>query len=26
FLTVKVKENWAEERGIYSDLGLEFDV
>jgi GTP-binding protein Era len=26
FLTVKVRENWAEERGIYRDLGLEFDV
>ena len=26
FLHVKVKENWAEERGIYSDLGLDFDV
>ena len=26
FLTVKVKSNWAEERGLYKDLGLEFDV
>lgn len=26
FLHVKVRENWAEERGIYSDLGLDFDV
>ena len=26
FLHVKVKENWAEERGLYSDLGLDFDV
>jgi GTP-binding protein Era len=26
FLTVKVKENWAEERGVYRDLGLDFDV
>ena len=26
FLTVKVRENWAEERAIYRDLGLEFDV
>ncbi|HVY33621.1 MAG TPA: GTPase Era [Caulobacteraceae bacterium] len=26
FLHVKVKENWAEERGFYSDLGLDFDV
>lgn len=26
FLHVKVKENWAEERGTYSDLGLDFDV
>lgn len=26
FLHVKVKENWAEERGIYTDLGLDFDV
>ncbi|HEX6860474.1 MAG TPA: GTPase Era [Caulobacteraceae bacterium] len=26
FLTVKVKENWAEERGLYSDMGLDFDV
>jgi GTP-binding protein Era len=26
FLHVKVKENWAEERGLYSDWGLEFDV
>ena len=26
FLTVKVKENWAEERGLYSTMGLEFDV
>jgi GTPase len=26
FLTVKVKENWAEDRGTYRDLGLDFDV
>jgi GTP-binding protein Era len=26
FLTVKVKQNWAEERATYRDLGLEFDV
>jgi GTP-binding protein Era len=26
FLTVKVKSNWAEERGLYRDLGLDFDV
>jgi GTP-binding protein Era len=26
FLHVKVKENWAEERGLYSDLGLDFDA
>ena len=26
FLTVKVRENWQEERGFYSDLGLDFDV
>ncbi|MFI4934318.1 MAG: GTPase Era [Caulobacterales bacterium] len=26
FLTVKVKGNWAEERGTYRDLGLDFDV
>ena len=26
FLHVKVKENWAEERGFYSDLGLDFDA
>src|SRR5471032_3515973 len=26
FLVVKVKENWAEERQTYRDLGLEFDV
>jgi GTP-binding protein Era len=26
FLHVKVKENWAEERGLYSDLGLDYDV
>ncbi|MGE5500862.1 MAG: GTPase Era [Ignavibacteriales bacterium] len=26
FLHVKVKENWAEERGIYQDMGLDFDV
>ncbi|HYG28212.1 MAG TPA: GTPase Era [Caulobacteraceae bacterium] len=26
FLTVKVKENWAEERGIYTDMGLDYDV
>jgi GTP-binding protein Era len=25
FLHVKVKENWAEERGLYTDLGLDFD-
>jgi GTP-binding protein Era len=26
FLTVKVKQNWSEERATYRDLGLEFDV
>ena len=26
FLHVKVKENWAEERQNYADLGLDFDV
>jgi GTP-binding protein Era len=26
FLHVKVKENWAEERGLYADMGLDFDV
>ncbi|MDB5429640.1 MAG: GTPase Era [Caulobacter sp.] len=26
FLHVKVKENWAEERQSYADLGLDFDV
>ncbi len=26
FLHVKVKENWAEERGIFNDMGLDFDV
>jgi len=26
FLHVKVKENWAEERGFYNDMGLDFDV
>ena len=26
FLTVKVKANWAEERSVYQDLGLDFDV
>jgi GTP-binding protein Era len=26
FLVVKVKENWAEERETYRELGLEFDV
>ena len=26
FLHVKVKENWSEERGIYPELGLDFDV
>lgn len=26
FLHVKVKENWAEDRGLYVDHGLEFDV
>jgi GTP-binding protein Era len=26
FLTVKVRENWAEERATYRDLGLDFDV
>jgi GTP-binding protein Era len=26
FLHVKVKENWAEERGSYTDWGLDFDV
>ena len=25
-LTVKVKQNWAEERATYRDLGLDFDV
>ena len=26
FLTVKVRENWQEERAFYADLGLDFDV
>jgi GTP-binding protein Era len=26
FLTVKVRETWAEERGFYRDMGLDFDV
>ena len=26
FLTVKVRETWAEERSTYADLGLDFDV
>ena len=26
FLTVKVKQNWADERATYRDLGLDFDV
>ena len=26
FLTVKVRETWAEERGFYTDMGLDFDV
>jgi len=26
FLTVKVRETWAEERGFYADMGLDFDV
>jgi len=26
FLVVKVRENWAEERSTYTDLGLEYDV
>ncbi|MDR3507717.1 MAG: GTPase Era [Caulobacteraceae bacterium] len=26
FITVKVRENWSEEREFYSGLGLEFDV
>jgi GTP-binding protein Era len=26
FLHVKVKENWAEDRGHYKDIGLDFDV
>lgn len=26
FLHVKVRENWQEERGFYSDMGLDFDV
>ncbi|HLY79974.1 MAG TPA: GTPase Era [Caulobacteraceae bacterium] len=26
FLIVKVRENWAEERATYTDLGLEYDV
>ena len=26
FLTVKVKQNWADDRATYRDLGLEFDV
>ena len=26
FLTVKVRETWQEERGFYTDVGLDFDV
>jgi GTP-binding protein Era len=26
FLVVKVRENWADERSTYTDLGLEYDV
>jgi GTP-binding protein Era len=26
FLTVKVRETWAEERGFYTGMGLDFDV
>ena len=26
FLHVKVKEGWAEDRGLYQDMGLDFDV
>ena len=26
FLTVKVRENWADEREFYSGTGLDFDV
>jgi GTP-binding protein Era len=26
FLHVKVRENWAEERGMFEDMGLDFDV
>jgi GTP-binding protein Era len=26
FLHVKVKSNWAEDRGLYGDVGLDFDV
>jgi GTP-binding protein Era len=26
FLTVKVKDNWAEDRAAYRDMGLDFDV
>ena len=26
FLVVKVRENWAEERSTYTDVGLDFDV
>jgi GTPase len=26
FLHVKVKTNWAEDRGLYGDVGLDFDV
>ena len=26
FLHVKVKENWAEERGLFRDMGLDFDA
>ena len=24
FLTVKVQENWAEQRGVYDELGIEW--
>ena len=26
FLTVKVRETWAEDREIYRDMGLDYDV
>ena len=25
FLTVKVKSSWAEERGVYDEIGIDFD-